>query len=212
MKKLLTAVCVLLITGTVSSQALSGSATYKQKNYAAAVIDLPYSTDVVHSAMNEFLSKKGKSRKDDLKGFVIFRNTQLNSDQKLNADLYFKVENRNRKDKNSSTVSLLLGKPETEVNEAVNNMDMAKATAYLDELAKSIGVHNLELMINDQNKSIIRSEENYRETTSDGLKLKNKMASLQKDIEENTKKQEGQLADVNLQKQKLSVLVSQRKQ
>jgi hypothetical protein len=212
MKKLFIAVCILLIAGTISAQAISGTVSFKQKNYSAAVIDLPYSADVVHSAMNEFLSKKGRSRKDDLKGFDVYRNTKLNTDQKLNADLYFKVETKNRKEKNNSTVSLLLERPETEMNGSVNNMDMAQAKAYLDELAITIASHNLELMINDQNKAINKAESNYKETSDDGVKMKNKLVSLQKDIEENTKKQEAQLADVNLQKQKLSALVNQRKQ
>jgi hypothetical protein len=210
MKQIFTALCLLLLSAPVFAQATEGLVQYKQKQYAAAVTELPYSTDVIESAMKAFLSNKGRSSKDDVKGFVVFRNTQLNADRSQNADLYFKVD-KNRKEKNASVVSLLLSKPETALNATVNNMSMQEARVYLDELSVAIAAHHLELMINDQNKNIIKAEDDYKEMTQDAAKMQNKMTSLQKDIEENAKKQELKLAQVNNEKQKLAALVSKRK-
>src|ERR1043165_4396212 len=108
MKKTLVFFGTLLTTLLVYGQAKEGTVKYQDAQQPAAVIELPYPADVVNAAMKDYLSKKGKSRSTDIKGFITFRNTQPLQNDSVNADLYFKIEKKSRKEKEATVVSLLL--------------------------------------------------------------------------------------------------------
>src|SRR5436190_11179651 len=99
MKKTIPFSAVLLISVFGYGQAYQSAVRYQNKFEPAAVIELPYTHSVVDAAMNEYLSKKGKSRGNDVKGFNTFRNTQPVQNDSVNADLYFKTERKSRSEK-----------------------------------------------------------------------------------------------------------------
>jgi hypothetical protein len=96
MKRTIPVFSILLISVFGYGQAHEGAVQYQNKLQPDAVIELPYPPDVVDAAMSDYLSKKGKSRCNDIKGFVTFRNTQLAQNDSVNADLYFKTERKSR--------------------------------------------------------------------------------------------------------------------
>src|SRR5438067_3924123 len=112
MKQIIILVCSLFLFTIIYGQATEGTVEVQKNLQPAAVIELPYSPDRVHSAMDDYLSKKGRSRSTDIKGFTTFRNTQAAPTDSVNADLYFKVERKSRKEKEVSIVSLLLTMPQ----------------------------------------------------------------------------------------------------
>src|SRR5687767_15425279 len=111
MKRILLLLCMLFITVLVVGQAKDGTVKFQRTQQPAAIIELPYAPDMVRAAMNDYLSKKGKTKGNDLKGFTTFRNTQLVQNDLANADLYFRVERKTNQENNNSTVSLLLTAP-----------------------------------------------------------------------------------------------------
>ena len=212
MKKVICFLSMSLAAITMFGQAQSGSVVHQKVQHDAAVIELPYAPDMVNAALNDYLSKKGKSKVDDLKGFTTYRNTQPLASDSVNADLYFKVERKSRKEKESAVVSLLLNKPVTN-NAAgkVAHMDMEEAKTYLNELVPAFVAYDLELLIKDQNKTLIDAEAKLKGLQRDNDDLKSKIENLQKDLENNSQKQQAQTEAINNQKQKLAELVSQRK-
>jgi len=96
MKKTILFFSILLISLLSYGQAQEGTVEYQKRLQPAAVIELPYPPSVVDAAMNDYLSKKGKSRKDNVKGF---RNTDPIQSDSINADLYFKTERKAGKKK-----------------------------------------------------------------------------------------------------------------
>jgi len=110
--------------------------------------------------MNDYLSKKGKSKGNDIRGFTTYRNTQPLQNDTANADLYLKVEHKSEQDKGSSTISLLLTAPKddqvTQVSMHYLNMDQAET--FLNDLVPAIEAYNLELRIKEQNETVIKSE------------------------------------------------------
>lgn len=213
MKTILLAVCLICITNNLYAQAQSGTVRSKRSDQPAAVIELPYNPDVVKGAMNDYLSKKGKSKSTDLKGFTTFRNTQALTTADDNADLYFKMERKSRQEKEVTVLSLLLTEPEvTEVSgKEVKYLNMEQAKSYLNGLVPAIEAYNLELKIKDQNQSVIKSESLYKTQLDNGKDLEEKRLDLEIKMRENKTEQERQLTDVNTQKQKLAELVNQRK-
>lgn len=213
MKNTILVCCLSFITVSVYAQATEGTVRRQRTEQPAAIIELPYSSDIVKEALNDYLSKKGKSKGTDLKGFTTFRNTQSLTSGNDNADLYFKIEQKSRQDRGFTIVSLLLTKPTDEKGAAteLNYLNMEQAKAYLNGLTPAIEAYNLELMIKEQNQVVIKSESTYKTQFNSGTELEQKRTELETRILENKTEQEKHLADVNTQKQKLTDLVNRRK-
>jgi len=212
MKRILILSMILISANLVFAQATEGMVTYQKKQQSAAVITLPYSTDVVSAVMNDYLSKKGSSG-TDIKGFKTYRNTQLLDNDSTNADLYFKIERTNRREKDQSTVSLMVGTP----NEDIANrnpgaqLGMEQAKTFLNNLVPVMAAHNLELQINNLNDAVIREEKKSLSLKNDGQDLMKRKSDIERKIEGNKQDQEKQDAEVEKQKQALALLISQRK-
>ena len=213
MKRLLTITGMLLISAIIYGQAREGTVEYLKIQQPAAFIELPYETHIINEAMNDYLSKKGKSRVDDLKGFTTYRNTQSVGKDSVNADLYFKVERRNKQEKEVSIIYLLLTEPKeglVTVNN-VHHLNMEQARVFLDELAPAIEAYNLELLIKHQNESIIKVESKFKTLMDDASDLEKRRATVENNILENKQDQRTQQSDLAIQKMKLAVLIKKRK-
>ena len=212
MKKMILFFSVLLISVITYGQAYEGAVEYQKKQQSAAVIELPYSPSVVDAAMNEFLSKKRRSKGSDIKGFTTFRNTQPALNDSANADLYFKTERKSRKEKEVTVVSLLLAPVETPANTSnLHYLTMNDAKNYLDDLAIAIAAYDLELSIKDQNDAVIKAESKYKSLVSESGDLEKRRTDIEKKIENNKNEVQAQMKEVENQKQKLAQWVAQRK-
>jgi hypothetical protein len=212
MKKTILFFSILLISLLSYGQAQEGTVEYQKRLQPAAVIELPYPPSVVDAAMNDYLSKKGRSRSNDIKGFSTFRNTQPVPADTVNADLYFKTERKSRKEKEVTVVSLLVMPTEGQANMAnLHFLDMNDAKNYLNDLASAIDAYNLELTIKDQNEAVIKAETKYKNLVTDGDDLEKKRNAIDKKITDNKNDQQQQLKEIENQKQKLSQWVAQRK-
>jgi hypothetical protein len=205
---------MLCITVLIVGQAKEGMVKFQKVQQPAAIIELPYTPDMVRAAMNDYLSKKGKLKGNDLKGFTTFRNTQpLQNNDVANADLYFRVENKKSQENGTSTISLLLTAPKDGDANAynINYLNMEQAKTFLNDLGPAIEAYNLEQQIKDQNEAVIKAESQYKNLTDEGADLERKRVSIEKKQENNKQDQQTQMAEIGNQKQRLAALVSQRK-
>jgi hypothetical protein len=205
---------LLIITCLTYGQAHEGTVDFQNAPQRAAVIELPYSQDVVTTAMNDYLSRKGKSKGSDIKGFVTYRNTQALQSDSINMDLYFKVERKSRKEKNISVISLLLALPKESQNVGNSNvrfLNMEEAKNYLNALVSVVAAFDLELQIKEQNDAVSKAESKYMSLVKHGDDLEKKRINIEGDIKENRKEQQTQTTEVDSQKQRLAVLISARK-
>ena len=211
MKKSIALLVLMLSGALLYGQATEGTVNHQKKEQPAAVIELPYEPETVSAALNDYLSRKGRSRSTTIKGFTTFRNTSLLHDDSTNADLYFKIDRKSRKEKNVTVVSLLLRQPGIGDTSSQRHLDMEGAKTYLNELTPAILAYDLELMIKEQNAAIIRSETKLKELSNEGEDLEKKIIGLQKKREENKADVQKQDNEVQQKRQQLATLVSQRK-
>lgn len=212
MKKTILFFTILLISVFSYGQAQEGTVEYQKKLQPAAVIDLPYPPSVIDAAMNEYLSKKGKSRGNEVKGFGTFRNTSPAPNDSVNADLYFKTERKSRKEKEVTVISLLVMPIDEQTNTAhLHYLDMEGAKNFLNDLAFAIDAYDLELTIKDQNDAVIKVETKYKNLVNDGDELQKKRTALDNKIIDNNNEQQRLLKEIENQKQVLSQRVSKRK-
>lgn len=212
MKKTILFLTILLISVIGYGQAYEGAVEFQNKLHPAAVIELAYPPAVVNEAMNDYLSKKGKSKNTDVKGFTTFRNTQPVQNDSVNADLYFKTERKSRKEKEITVVSLLVMPNEPQTNAGnVHHLDMNTARMYLNDLSIAIAAYDLELTIKEQNKAVTKAEAKYKSLSDEGEDLENKKTAIDKKIADNKNDQQQQLKEIETQKQKLTDWVNRRK-
>lgn len=219
MKRTLLSFCMLFITCLIYGQAQEGTVEYQRSQQPAAVIELAYAPDIVTAAMNDYLSKKGKSKGSDIKGFTTFRNTQAIQGDSINADLYFKMERKSRKEKQVTVVSLLLTVPtDGSATASMHHLNMDQAKTYLNDLIPAIEAYSLEVEIKNQNEAVAKSESKYKSLANDGDDLDKKRVSIEKNAEDNRQNiqqnknaQQSQMTEVENQKKKLADLVDRRK-
>jgi hypothetical protein len=212
MKKTILFFPILLLSLLSYGQAQEGTVEYQKKSQPAAVIELQYPPSVVDAAMNDYLSRKGRSRSNTIKGFSTFRNTQPVQTDSVNADLYFKTERKSRKEKEVTVISLLVMPTEAQTNTGnFHYVNMDDAKNYLNDLASAIDAYNLELVIKEQNDVLIKAEARYKSLVNDGEDLEKKRTAIDRKIADNKNDQQQQLKEIESQKQKLSQSVSQRK-
>lgn len=211
MKKICFLFCLFLFSSVAFGQAHEGVVDNQKSQQQAALIELPYHPDIVKDAMKDYLSKKGKSKGNDLKGFTTYRNTQQLQTDSANADLYFKVERKSRQEKETSVVYLLLTVPQEGAATNMHHLDMTQAIGYLNELAPAIEAYNLELLIKEQNERVIKAESKYKDLSEETADLEKKRSGIEKKIQDNQTDLKTGVAELETQKQKLSALVAQRK-
>ena len=212
MKKVILIFSILLITVLTYGQAYEGAVEYQKKQQLAAVIELPYPPSLVDAAMNDYLSKKGRSKGSDIKGFITYRNTEPLQKDSANADLYFKTERKSKKDKEVTVVSLLLAPVDLPANtDQLHYLTMNDAKDYLNGLATAIAAFDLEQSIKDQNSAVAKAESKYKNLVNEGDDLEKRRVELVKKIEDNKSEVLAQLREVENQKQRLTQWIGLRK-
>jgi hypothetical protein len=213
MKRIIVTLVVLFTCAHTYAQSEAGSVNVQNATVPAVVLELNYAPDLVSDALNDYLSKKGRSRKEDIKGFTAYRNTQPVQGDSVNADLYFKIERKSRKEKQVTLVSLLLNMPTGDATSPKNThyFTTDQAKDYLNGLVPMVAAYDLDLRIKDQNKMVSSIESRLKNSSEDGSDLEKKKASIEKKIEENRAQQQTLTSEVADQKRKLDTLVAQRK-
>ncbi|MCW3073135.1 MAG: hypothetical protein JWP69_204 [Flaviaesturariibacter sp.] len=203
----------LFVTGVSFGQAKEGSVEYNKKQQPAAVIELGASEDVVSRLLGEHLAKKGKKKAAEVKGFAVYRNTGILSNDSTHADLFFYTERKSRREKEITLLSLLLTTQQdgSAAGNKVRFLSMEEAKIYLDELMPAVDAYNLELEIKTQTEAVAKAESKYKSLLSDGEDLERKRVGIEKKIAENKQEQQLQTGVIEVQKQKLAEALNKRK-
>jgi|GEM_PF-4141881 len=204
---------VLLLLGNVSrAQSYEGTVRHRNSDLPAAVLEVPYPTDMVMAAMAGYLTKKMKSAETDIKGFATFRNSQM-PDTGENADLYFRVEGKNRQEKELSVIYLMLTTIKTDQVPAdtLRYLDMKEARAYLDDLALAITAYDLEKQLSRLNDEIRFAESVYANLEDDRRQIEREQKTLDSKTDANAKALLNKKQEIEMQKQRHAALERRRK-
>lgn len=212
MKNPFTVSLFLLLAATSFGQVMTGKVGVGKSQQPAAIIELPYATEVVESAIKDQLTRKGL-RAEQSKGFMLFRNMQLVPSDTISSDLYFKVDRKNRRDNNLSVVYLVVAKKNENVADRNGESDygMDQAKTMLTDLIPSVDAAGLEAQIKDQQNTVNKAERKYKDLVSDGQDLEKRRKDLENKISTNQRDQESQKLEVEKQKQAFDAMVSKRK-
>lgn len=218
MKKGVLLLLMATFVGVVSySQAYESSIEYNKKKQNAYTIDYSYPAEALENAIVskiEGMGYKGKTEKglfNKDKGFIVFKSAFINdiSDQAM--DYIVKVEQKSRKDKNTSVLYMIVDKDGMDASPTFDSDVVRKIKNFLESLQPDVEAANLELQINDQQDVVTKAEKKLKNLKDDQASMEKKIKNLQDDLKKNGKDQEDAQKDIENQKVALEALKGKRK-
>ena len=214
MKRIFILLMAVVSTMAVKSQPQAFEATtdFQRTTQPAAVIELPYTQNVVEKAISDYMSRKGLKGSDS-KGFTVFRSYKVRESQDYTSDLYFKIERKSRKEKDLTVVSLVVGKTGEDVKARVapDNSSLDGAKELLNDMVGPIDAYNLEVQIKDQEDVLKKTQKKFDGMVNDQKDYEKKIKNLQDKLESNKKDQEKQQDELKKQQGILETLKGKRK-
>lgn len=211
MKKLVI-VAVAIINCLVSlAQSRVEPVEFQKIPRQAAVMEYPFSTKTTQAAIDDKFTKLGYKSKET-KGYMVYkgvRMAELGSDM---YDLYFMVDKKSRKDKDNSKITLLISKGlEQFVSDTLDATVFNNGKNYLTNFGPVIVAYDLEVQIKEQQEVVQKNEKKSGSLIESGVSMQKEKAKLEKKISDNEQDQVTQKAEIEIQKQILTTLISMRK-
>jgi Skp family chaperone for outer membrane proteins len=212
MKKFfLLGIAVALYTYSISQSRLV-TAEYQKTQQPAIEYDVPFPEKTVSKSIDEYFQKLGYKGKDT-KGYLIFRGVRLPELGADNYDLYFKTDRKSKKEKDATTVTMLISSGYDHfIGENTNATLIDNGKIYLESLTGRVEAYDLDQQIADQDASVKKSLKNLTNLTGTGEDLLKKKVKLENDIADNLKKQAVQKTESDKQQLILQTLKDKRKQ
>ncbi len=218
MKNFFLFICVICMLSSPSfAQSYESSITYNKKKQKSIAIDYAYPQEAVENAIIQKLEKAGNSGKEQKglfnkdKGFIVFKEATVTDVSNERMDYILKIERKSRKDKDETTLYLLLNKNGEDALPNLDAYSVGKVKAFLNNLIPDIEDANLELKIKAQDDLVMKSEKKYKNLQDDQQSLEKKIKDLQADLEKNIKDQENQQKEIENQRQALEELKGKRR-
>jgi hypothetical protein len=200
---------VLFITTTAQSR--NSTIEYQKINRQAVVNEIPFPEKTIRDAIDDKMQQLGYKGKDS-KGFTVYkgvRNADLGNDS---YDLYFMADRKSRKEKENSTLTLMISKGfDNFASDSSDERLMKNAKGYLDSIVNMIAAYDLEQQIIAQEDAVKKADKKYSNLIDDGQSLEKKRKNIEQDIEDNKKNQASQQSEIEKQKQILETLRGKRK-
>jgi DNA repair exonuclease SbcCD ATPase subunit len=216
MKKILIAFLAFIPAILCSAQSYEGTITYDKQKQQAIVIDYTYPPEAVENAIVQKIEQmgyKGKTEKGIFnkdKGFIVFKSAFITDISDNSMDYIIKVERKSRKEKDETTLYLVMNKNGENAMPSLTASSIGQAKSFLNNLLPEIEVANLELQIQAQEEAVAKAEKKFKDLQDDQQKLEKKIRNLQEDLEKNGKNQENQQKEIEAQKQALEALRAKR--
>lgn len=199
------------------SQAYEGSITYNKKKQQAIVIDYGYPQAAVENAIIQKIEKMGYKAREEKglfnkdKGFIVFKNASLTDISSKTMDYIIKVDRKSRREKDETTLYLVMNDNEGNTVAEMDAFDVGKAKSFLNNLLPEIEEANLELQIKAQEEAVAKAEKRFINLQDDQQSMEKKIKDLQEDLRNNAKDQENQQKEIENQKQALEILKGKRR-
>jgi hypothetical protein len=217
MKRIFCILCALLVMATAAfAQAYEGSIEYDKKKQQAFVIDYPYSVEAVENAVTQKMNKMGYKGKEEKglfnkdKGFLVYKGAYVTDISSNSMDYIIKVEQKSRKEKDASTLYLVINKNSDNAMNTFNAEDVGRTKDFLNKLLPDVEAAHLELQIKDQEDVVAKAEKKLKGLQDDRDDMEKKIKKLQDDIKDNLKDQDNTQKEIENQQKALEALKSKR--
>jgi hypothetical protein len=217
MSKLLFSIsAILLLTAKGFTQAYESTIDYDKKKQQAFAIDYPFPVEAVENAIIQKMNRMGYKAKEEKgifnkdKGFLVYKAAYVTDISTSSMDYLIKVEQKSRKEKDVSTLYLVINKNSENAMNTFNVDDVSKAKDFLNKLQPDVEAANLELQIKDQEDVVAKAEKKLKGLQNDKEDMEKKIKKLQDDIKDNLKDQDDTQKEIENQQKALEALKAKR--
>ncbi len=212
MKNVFAIIISFAFVAVAAAQSRTETVAYQKINRQAVVNEIPFPEKTVRDAIENKMEQMGYKGKD-VKGFTVYKGVRLSDLGSDSYDLYFSADRKSRKEKEYSTLTLMIAKGfDSFVADSTDSRLMSNAKNYLDSIKIMIGAYDLEQQIIAQEDAVKKADKKYTNLIDEGVSLEKKRNNIEKDIEDNKKNQTSQQGEIEKQKQILEILRGKRKQ
>jgi hypothetical protein len=212
MRNLFIILIVLITTSLSKAQVSDGKLTIEKVDQPAVVGTFSFSPDITTAVLQDDMKYRGFGKGDEKRGLYKYTGILFTDISNDKIDFYFKVEQGDKKNENTSTVYILVSKGYDNFISRANGSDIYKATVkYLEGLMAKFEEKKLALDIENQEKIVKDAEKKYNNAVDDGKDLADKKQKIEQQILENTKTQEESKAGLDKEKELLETLNKKKK-
>lgn len=212
MKKLFFVTIAVAIYGTSIAQSRLATAEYQKTKQPGIELDVPFPEKTVSKSIDDYFQKLGYKGKDT-KGYLTYKGVRLPQLGPDIYDLYFKTDKKSRKEKDATTVTLMISSGyEKFIGDTTNAPLIDSAKNYLNGLTDRVAAYDLDQQITEQDVALKKALKKLTNLTETGQDLQKKKVKIENDIADNLKGQASQKAESEKQQQILQTLRDKRKQ
>lgn len=212
MKKLFFVTIAVAIYGTSIAQSRLATADYQKTKQPGIELDVPFPEKTVSKSIDDYFQKLGYKGKDT-KGYLTYKGVRLPQLGSDIYDLYFKTDKKSRKEKDATTVTLMISSGyEKFIGDTTNAPLIDSAKNYLNGLTDRVAAYDLDQQITEQDVALKKALKKLTNLTETGQDLQKKKGKIENDIADNLKGQASQKAESEKQQQILQTLRDKRKQ
>jgi hypothetical protein len=184
---------IVLVTGIIAARAQSSSTTiqFNDKMRAALVLELPNSATDAEGTILQKLKETGYNhetqghlfwKKNKIDGFYVFNNVVLPSLSNQKLDMYFKVVQKNKEEKNSSTLYLLVSSGNENFASPDGDTTLWNSTKmFLNSFVEKTTAYSLEQNIKHQENTVKEFRNKLTELQDQEKDLAEKIRQNQED-------------------------------
>lgn len=212
MKKLFFVTIAVAIYGTSIAQSRLATAEYQKTKQPGIELDVPFPEKTVSKSIDDYFQKLGYKGKDT-KGYLTYKGVRLPQLGPDIYDLYFKTDKKSRKEKDATTVTLMISSGyEKFIGDTTNAPLIDSAKNYMNGLTDRVAAYDLDQQITEQDVALKKALKKLTNLTETGQDLQKKKVKIENDISDNLKGQASQKAESEKQQQILQTLRDKRKQ
>ena len=212
MKKLFFIAIAVAMCSTSIAQSRLATADYQKTKQPGIELDVPFPEKTVSKSIDDYFQKLGYKGKDT-KGYLTYKGVRLPQLGPDTYDLYFKTDKKSRKEKDATTVTLMISTGyEKFIGDTTNAPLIDSAKNYLNGLTDRVAAYDLDQQINEQDDAVKKALKKLTNLTETGQDLQKKKVKIENDIADNLKGQASQKTESEKQQQILQTLRGKRKQ
>jgi regulator of replication initiation timing len=212
MKKIYILAAMALFSSFAFAQARLTTSEFQKVMQPAVEIEVPFPEKTVMKTIVDMLEKKGYKGKDT-KGYYTFKGVVLSELGTDSYDLYFKADRKSRSQKDNTILTLLVsGGYEKFIGDSTGSALIGNVKAFLNKQIDASAAYDLEMQITEQDETSKNAQKKLTSLVEDGQSLQKKKEKLEKEIQDNIKKQADQKAEAEKQMQIFNTLKGKRKQ
>ena len=182
MKYAITFIFFTAVYLSAAAQSRTATVEYQKINRQAVVSEIPFPEKTIRDAIDNKMQQMGYKGKDN-KGYTIYKGVRMPELGNDSYDLYFMADRKSRKEKENSTLTLMISKGfDSFIADSTDSKVMENAKNYLDSIKNMIAAYDLEQQIIAQEDAIKKADKKSANLIDDGVSLEKKRKNIRQSL------------------------------